>query len=284
MLTVLEAINKSVDFLSKKQIESPRINAELFLASILDCKRLDLYIMYDRPLSEEELNQYREYLKRRSTFEPLQYIIGKVEFYGIQLKITPDVLIPRPETEILVDTVINIFRKNDSVKILDIGSGSGNISIALAANLPNVVLTGIDISKKSISVANENSELLKLNHRISFFQEDIFDFNIEKYAGYDVVISNPPYVSKTDYLELQTEIKDFEPDFAVTDFSDGYTFYKRIIDISKKILKPGGKIFFEIAKGQSEIIKDFLIQDAYKNVFIVKDYQGIERVISGEKT
>ena len=131
MLTVLDVLNKAIEFLNSKGIESARLNAELLLANILNCKRLDLYLMYDKPLKQDELDLFREYLKRRSTFEPFQYIIGKVDFYGLKLKVSKDVLIPRPETEILVETIINSCNKRKELNILDIGSGNGNISIAL---------------------------------------------------------------------------------------------------------------------------------------------------------
>jgi len=280
MLTVLEAINKSADYLASKKIESPRANAELFLASILNCKRLDLYMMFDRPLSETEMSKYREYLKRRSNFEPLQYIIGKVEFYGLELMINPEVLIPRPETELLVEAVINQVSKSNITKILDIGTGSGNIAIALAANLPDVSLTAIDISESSIKIAKRNSELLHLEERISFYCSDILKMNETDYTEFDVVVSNPPYVSAIEYKDLQKEIKDYEPDFAVTDFSDGYKFYERIILLSKNILKSGGHLFFELAEGQSGNVKNIFLQHGFRNISVIRDYQGINRIIN----
>ena len=132
MITVLESINLSSEYLKNKGIESPRINAELLLAHILNCKRLNLYLSFEKPLTEEELQKYRELLRRRSKFEPLQYIIGKVEFYGIDFKVNTSVLIPRQETEIIVETIIGQYDKHDILRILDIGTGSGNIAIALA--------------------------------------------------------------------------------------------------------------------------------------------------------
>ncbi len=137
MLTVLKSINLSADYLQKHGIESPRINSELFLASILNCKRLDLYLAFDKPLSEDELEKYRNYIKRRGKFEPLQYITGSVEFYGIEIKVNPSVLIPRAETEILIDSVIEEVKTKEEITILDIGCGSGNITIALAAKIFN---------------------------------------------------------------------------------------------------------------------------------------------------
>jgi len=283
MLTVLDVLNKSNDYLNKKGIESPRMNAELLLADILKCKRLELYLMYDRPLTEKELTEYREYLKRRSTFEPAQYIIGTVEFYGLEFKVSPAVLIPRPETEILVEAVINSVNKEDELRIMDIGSGSGNISIAIAVNLPNAFVTGIEISESAIKVAEENLKKYDLNKRVSFLNYDILSVNRDELSDYDIIVSNPPYVSKADYGKVQKEILNYEPDIAVTDFDDGYKFYREIISLSAQILKPNGKIFLEIAQGQSKKISEFMKENNFKEISIVQDYQKIDRVIYGVK-
>ena len=283
MLTVLDVLNKSNDYLNKKGIESPRMNAELLLADILKCKRLELYLMYDRPLTEKELTEYREYLKRRSTFEPAQYIIGTVEFYGLEFKVSPAVLIPRPETEILVEAVINSVNKEDELRIMDIGSGSGNISIAIAVNLPNAFVTGIEISESAIKVAEENLKKYDLNKRVSFLNYDILSVNRDELSDFDIIVSNPPYVSKADYDKVQKEILNYEPNIAVTDFDDGYKFYREIISLSAQILKPNGKIFLEIAQGQSKKISDFMKENNFKEISIVQDYQKIDRVIYGVK-
>jgi len=283
MLTVLDVLNKSTDYLEKKGTESPRMNAELLLADILKCKRLELYLMYDRPLTEKELAEYREYLKRRSTFEPAQYIIGTVEFYGLEFKVSPAVLIPRPETEILVETVINSVSKEDELRIMDIGSGSGNISIAIAVNLTNAYVTGIEISKSAIIVAEENLKKYDLNKRVAFLNYDILSINGDELSEFDIIVSNPPYVSKEDYGKVQKEILNYEPNIAVTDFNDGYKFYREIISLSSQILKSHGKIFFEIAQGQSKKISEFMKENKFKEISIVQDYQKIDRVIYGVK-
>lgn len=284
MLTVLEVITKSTEYLDRKGIESPRANAEILLANILNCKRLELYLMYDKPLSDRELNNYREYLKRRSKFEPIQYITGSVEFFTLELKVTPDVLIPRPETEILVEIIINSVKKGDDLFILDIGSGCGNISIALAENLPNVHVTGIDISKDAIMIANENLDKYKLNSRLNFVNGDILKSNVNDFSNYDIIVSNPPYVSQNDYINVQKEIKNFEPKIAVTDFYDGYIFFEKIITLAAGILKIGGKLFFEMGQGQSKKINELLIKNDFKEINVFKDYQKIDRVISGVKS
>ncbi len=284
MLTILHALNKSTDYLKKKGIESPRANAEILLANILNCKRLELYLMYDKPLRESELNNYREYLKRRSIFEPIQYITGSVEFYALELNVTPAVLIPRSETEILVETIIDSVKKEDELFILDIGSGCGNISIALAENLPCVHITGIDISKDAIMIANGNLEKYQLNDRVNFVNGDIMKYNANDFSNYDIIVSNPPYVSQNDYLNVQKEIKNFEPKIAVTDLSDGYKYFGKIITLASEILKIGGKLFFEMGQGQSKKINELLIKNDYKEIYVFKDYQKIDRVISGVKS
>ncbi len=157
MITVLESIKLSTEYLKGKGIESARTNAELLLADIINCKRLDLYLLFDRPLTEIELQQYRNFIKRRGSYEPLQYIIGKIEFFGLELKVNPSVLIPRQETELLVENLITQISKENEQLILDIGCGSGNISIAIAANFSNVNVIATDINENSLLVAKENA-------------------------------------------------------------------------------------------------------------------------------
>ncbi|GMR25055.1 MAG: hypothetical protein BMS9Abin39_0331 [Ignavibacteria bacterium] len=284
MLTILDVITKSTEYLDRKGIESPRANAEILLANILNCKRLELYLMYDKPLRDSELNNYREYLKRRGNYEPIQYITGSVEFYALELKVTPAVLIPRPETEILVEKIIDSVKIDEELFILDIGSGCGNISIALAENLPGVHVTGIDISKDAIMIAHYNLEKYQLSERVNFVNGDILKTNANDFSNYDIIVSNPPYVSQKDYLNVQKEILNFEPEIAVTDYSDGYKYFGKIITLASEILKRGGKLFFEMGQGQSKKINELLMKNNFKEIHVIKDYQKIDRVISGVKS
>jgi release factor glutamine methyltransferase len=283
MITVLESINLSTQYLNQKGIESPRINAELLLADILNCKRLDLYLSFERPLSEDEVQKYREHIKRRGNFEPLQYVIGKVEFYGLELKVNPSVLIPRPETELMVESILKQFPKDEKLIILDVGSGSGNIAIALAVNLPSSKIISTDVSKEALQVAKENSERHKISERIKFVKHDILKNDLNNFPMFDVVVSNPPYVSQESYSKLQKEIKNFEPAIAVTDESDGYTFYMEISAKASAKLKENGKLFFEVAQGQSEEVVEIMTKNHFKNIGIIKDYQNIDRVVFGER-
>jgi release factor glutamine methyltransferase len=280
MLKVLEAIELSADYLKKKGIEEARLNAELMLADILGMKRLNLYLNFDRPLSENEKELYREYLTRRSKFEPLQYILGYTEFFGLKIFVNQNVLIPRPETELLVETIIKHYKSDSAMSILDIGTGSGAISIALAKNL-NCNITAIDISTKALETARYNADFNNVLDKIQFKEVDILNhtFDLPKY---DIIVSNPPYVSKDEYLTLQNEIKNFEPLIAVTDNFDGLLFYKKISEFGKLHLNNNGKLFFELGKGQFDAVKSIMQEKGYSNIEIVKDYSNIERIIVGD--
>lgn len=282
MITVLEALNLSTEYLNKKGIESARLNAELMLAHILNCKRLQLYLMFDRPLDENELSVYRKFLARRAKREPLQYILGEVEFYNIKLKVNPDVLIPRPETELLVEKIIKDFSDKSEFKFLDIGIGSGNISIALLVNLPNSAGIGIDVSDSALELANYNAESNSVKNRLELIHFDILKDDIRLLGKFDAVISNPPYVSSVDFETLEPELKVYEPQIALTDFYNGLTFYRKIISIADNLLKENGKVYFEIGKGQSNEIKTLMENKLINNINIIKDYQGIGRIICGD--
>jgi len=281
MLTVLESINLSTEFLKNKGVESPRINAELLLAKILNCKRLDLYLSFDRPLSDSETNQYREFIRRRSKFEPLQYIIGEVEFYGLDFKVNNTVLIPRPETEILVEKIIEENKEKPGIKILDIGTGSGIIAICLAKYLVDPRIIAIDLSEDTISVAKENAVLNSVENLIDFEIKDILKDEINDY-GFDLIVSNPPYISSEEFPTLQQELRIYEPKVALTDESDGLSFYRTITSIGNKILNKNGKIYFEVAQNQANKVRMILESGDFFNINFQKDYLNIERVVSGE--
>ena len=283
MLTILESIELSTEYLRKKGIESPRINAESLLASVLNCKRLDLYLAYDKPIIENELIVYRNFIKRRGNFEPLQYITGSVEFYGLNFKVNPSVLIPRPETELLVETILDTYKSNDNLKILDIGSGSGNIAISIAYHLPDSKIIATDISTGSHQLAIENAKLNSVEERIQFLQHDILTGSISNLNEFDIVVSNPPYVSEKDYISLQNEIIKFEPKIAVSDFDDGYKFYKAIASKSSQLLKKKGRLFFELSDGQRNVVEKIMTENNLSDITVKKDYSNIERIIYGVK-
>lgn len=282
MLTVIEALQLSAEYLQKYNIESPRLNAELLLADILNFKRLDLYLLYDRPLNETELQKYREYLKRRIKREPLQYITGYVYFFGYKFFVNSSVLIPRPETEILVESIINHNNKKEKTKILDIGIGSGNISVSLLKNLPNAEIVGIDINDEAISLAKKNALENNVELKLELKRFDILNEDYKKLGMFDIIVSNPPYVSLQDYNNLEPELKVYEPASSLTDFANGYRFYEKIIPISKELLEKSGKLFFELGKDQNKLVSSIMKSNGFYNIKIIKDYSLIDRIIYGD--
>lgn len=282
MITILEAIKLSTEYLKNKEVDSPRANAEILLTEVLKFKRLDLYLSFDKPLTENELNIYREFIRKRGMRIPLQYIIGSVEFYGMNLSVNENVLIPRPETEQLVEQIINDNSQTDGLKILDIGAGSGNISIALVNNLNKCEVIGIDVSEKALAVARSNYENYPSENKIYFKQFDIMNNDVNQLGKFDLIVYNPPYVSLNDYQNLEPELRVHEPIEALTDNLDGISFYKKIIALSNLMLNSNGKIYFEIGKDQYQIIFDMMKNFGFDGIKIIKDYAGIERIICGE--
>ena len=284
MLTVIESINLSEKYLREKGINEPRINAEIMLAEILRCKRLDLYLRFDRPLKEEERNKYREFLARRGNHEPLQYILNKTEFYGLEFYVDENVLIPRPDTEILVEEIIERFSKSESeIKILEVGTGSGNIAVALAKNISAAEITAVDVSKEALKIAERNAETNGIKN-IIFKAVDIFDEEIMKSGEkYDVIVSNPPYIPKDNLETSEKEVKDYEPLNALSDGKNGLSFYERICETGKEKLNENGMIFFEIEKDADEKVKTIMEKKGYKKIETKKDYSGITRIIWGSK-
>lgn len=281
MLTVLDSIQLSTEYLAKKGIESPRLNAQLLLAEILNCKSLDLYLKFDQPLKENEINKYRELIGRRGQFEPLQYITGKAEFFGLTFQVNKKVLIPRPETELMVEAVIERFKDSDGKKILEIGTGSGNIAVTLAKFLKKCSVTSVDVSEEILSLARANAERNCAEANISFVNADIKNYSTNGVL-FDLLVSNPPYVSLSDFSETQREIHEYEPTNAVTDFSDGLTFYKLISSKLCKILKPRGSVYLEVGKGQANQVAKLLESNGISEIGFIKDYQQIDRIVYGE--
>ncbi|MDP3147661.1 MAG: peptide chain release factor N(5)-glutamine methyltransferase [Ignavibacteria bacterium] len=282
MHTVLELLNLTTNFFEQKRIDSARLNAELLLAETLKCKRLDLYLAFDKPVKDEEVNHYREFVKRRGNREPLQYILGYVEFYGLAFLVNKDVLIPRQETEILIETILTQTDKEAIIKIMDIGTGSGIIAVCLAKHLPNAKIVAVDKSPEALLVAKQNAEKNNVAERITFIKNDVLNSLLNIDEKFDLIVSNPPYVSQKEFSSLQKEIVAHEPDFAVTDFSDGLTFYRKIIESSKAHLNENGKIFFEVGAGQAEQVKSIFEVNSFSSIQIRKDYSGIDRVVKGE--
>lgn len=257
--------------------------AELLFTSILNCERASLYLNKNKVLDRKESSFISSVLKRRFLGDPIQYILGRQEFMGLEFRVNKDVLIPRQETEILVEIVLQYVtrsqgRKDTSVNILDIGTGSGCIAISLAKFLPDVKITATDISQEALNIAVENAKAHRAEDRISFICGDLFTPYAIRLTPYDLIVSNPPYIPGAEIAGLQPEIS-YEPAVALDGGEDGLDFYRRIIQESPLYLKPGGFLIMETGIGQSGEIKNiFKIAGNFEIIEVVKDYNGIDRV------
>ena len=264
-------------YFEKKSFEKPRTEIEWLLCSLLDCERLDLYLRYDEPLSKSQLETLRDWVKRRLTKEPLQYITGACEFYGREFIITPDVLIPRPETERLIDIALTKLNAVKSPKILDIGTGSGCIAITMAIERPDAKVIGVDNSISALKIAERNSIHLEVTE-YSFIEMNILKSTPK--GMFDLLISNPPYISKKEIPELMKDVIGFEPESALTDYSDGLTFYKRFSEIAPKIVHNNSLLILEVGlKGHPQKVYDIFFDQGYSSIELIKDYNGDDRVM-----
>jgi len=259
---------------------SPR-DAETLLAHILQHDRAFILAHIDDPLSAEHLAQLRAFTARRAEHEPLQHLTGQQEFFGLNLRVTPDTLIPRPETEQLVEAVLNHITSqpslSHSLRILDVGTGTGAIPIALATHLPAALFTAVDISPAALAIARENAAHHNLAERIHFFESDL----LTELRGetFDVIISNPPYVALADAPTLAREVRDHEPHLALFAEEDGLAIYRRLIPAAHAALVPNGLLALEIGFGQSETIRSFFPKIHWHNLRILDDYAGIPRIV-----
>ncbi len=285
--TIITLLNTCADYLKEKNIDAPRTNTELLLCHTLGVKRLELYLHHDRPVSDEELQKFRELVARRINHEPIQYIVGETEFMSIPFIVTPDVLIPRPETEILVEKAIKLIETSrgdsEEIKIIDIGTGSGNIAISLARYLKNANIMAIDVSSKAINVARKNAEMNRVSEKITFLEKSIFDCENSEFNNFDLIISNPPYVSPYEYNHLMPEVRKYEPESALIDTGNELIFYKTISSLAEHWLADKGNMIFEIGINMGEKVFQILEDKCYKNIEIFHDYSKIERVISCSK-
>jgi len=282
--TVLELLNWTTDYLSEKGFDNSRLNAEILLAHVLNKSRVHLYLKFDRPLNIKELEAYKALLKRRLNHEPLQYITGITEFMSLPFKVDPGVLIPRPETEILVEKTIEYCKSWNSdlndITILDAGTGSGNIAVSLAKHISHCRLFAVDISDQALQIAKENAQLNNVEKNITFIQLNALVPWQEEYKNcFDIIVSNPPYVSQSEFSRLPEEIKDFEPKKSLIAGKDGLDFYLQFMHILLYLIKDKGKVFFEIGETQAALIFDIYSKAGFKNITIHKDLAEKDRVI-----
>lgn len=269
------------DRLKAAGIDDHETSAEILLRDLLNLSRSELILQANRIIDSDRIDEYKRLIEKRSKHVPLQYLVEFVEFYNVRLKCDARAMIPRPETEILVDAVIERLRERKSPEIIDIGTGCGNIAIALAKNIPDSRLTGIDISEEALESAEFNVGLNNVQDRLSLLPGDIKDEGFVKSLGrFDCVVSNPPYVPESDKDKLQPEVVEFEPRVALFSLGDPLGFFKAIIKSADYILKPGGLLALEVGLGQAERVKGLMLKNFVK-VYIIRDLAGVDRVVTG---
>ena len=294
MKSVLEVLQSTTAYFAKYGVESPRLNCEHLLAHVLGKKRIDLYMEFDRPLGESELEPLRDLVRRRAQGEPLQHLLGTVEFFGRVFKSDRRALIPRPETEQLLELILEVQKapvtaEADSVindldpiksevvplKCLDVGTGSGVIALTLAAEISGATVHAVDISPEALSLARENAASLELSERVDFFESDLFQ---EAKGPYDLIVANLPYIEPESIPTLAREVQ-FDPKLALDGGAGGVIIINRLIAEAPGQLKPGGRLALEIGGGQDEVLCDELDRHGFKQIECKPDYQGVKRFL-----
>jgi release factor glutamine methyltransferase len=279
MATILETLTIASREFEKAGVDSPRLTAELLLAHALGCKRFDLYLKFDQPLQLGERLKFGAMYKRRIAREPLQYIIGEQEFCGLTIAVTDSVLIPRPETEELVEEVVRraaLLPIPNALRIVDIGTGSGCIGLALAKRIEGSVVVGLDISGDAIATAQRNAESNGIENMVFSIGDILTDTCL--IGMFEIIVSNPPYIPLEEWNTLQPEVRDHEPRQATTDGADGVTFYRRIAAIAPQHLAPNGFVAVEMGFEQANTVRKIFEANGF-NVDTVKDMSGIERML-----
>lgn len=279
MITVLEVLKKTTDFLARHGVENPRLNAELLMGHSLGLKRMQLYLQFERPLAEPELAKLRPLVKRRSEREPLQYIVGTTEFSGLTLKVDRRALIPRPETELLVE----IAKEAGAVppaRVLDLGTGTGAIALALAQAFPAATVVATDLSADALALAQENATALGLGERVRWLRSDWFAALPPDEPPFDLIVSNPPYLTEAEVGETEPEVRNFEPRGALTSGPDGLEAIAVIVREARPRLAPGGRLLLETGIAQHARILELTRAAGYAGAESRRDLTGRDRFVS----
>ena len=278
--TVGRLIPWAANYLDKYQVEAARLSGELLLAKVLDCTRLELYLRFDQPLAPEELAAYKELILRRRAHEPVAYILGSREFWGLEMACGPGVLVPRPESEHLVEQALERLRELEAPRVLDLCTGSGAVALALAHELPEAQVVATDISTEALTWARHNAENLGLASRVSLKQGDLWEAVAAAVGFFDLITANPPYVAAGEWEELPPEVREFEPRLALHGGADGLDAVRNIIAGAGAHLRPLGWLLMELGAGQAARARKLAqASGAFDSAEMVKDLAGVERVL-----
>jgi release factor glutamine methyltransferase len=280
---VLEVIQRSSDFLDKRGVESPRLQTELLLAHVLQLPRMKLYLDFERKLNESELDRLRQFVKRRGEREPLQHIVGTTSFCGFELEVSGDALIPRPETELLVEHALKFLKKpgSETAVALDFGTGSGCLAIAMAAQ-SGAVVHALDISESALALARRNAERHQLGNRVLFHHGDAFA-SLPGELRFDLIVSNPPYIPADEIGTLDPEVRDHDPRLALDGGADGLDFYRKLAAESGRWLNGEGCLLVEFGDDQETPVQLLFEREGWRTDAIEKDYSGRARIWRGHR-
>lgn len=277
--TIGKILKWTEEYFAKAGIDTPRLDGEVLLCHVLNKERIHLYVHFDQPLNPSELAQYKEYIRQRVRHKPVAYIVGHKDFMGLDFKVTEDTLIPRPDTEILVEAVISRLKTtgDNGGTIADIGTGTGAICLSLLNYLSSLKAVTVDISEKALEVARDNAQRLGLSDRIEFFQGDLLE--PIKNRKFIAIVSNPPYIPEGDIAGLEPDVKDFEPVSSLAAGADGLDCYRRLVAEAGELLEDGGFLAMEIGINQAEPLRKLGQEHGWGRCEIIKDLAGIDRVV-----
>ena len=278
-----EVLDRTVKFFKEKNLDSPRLDAELLISRALNFRRIDLYLKFDQPVGDSELSACRDLVRRRSMGEPVAYILGEKDFFGLLFKVDSRVLIPRPETELLAEAALKFFanRKEEPLKVLDLGCGSGCLGLTLAEKLPQSEVTLVDLSPEALAVARANAESLGVFQRCQWISGDAARLDLPN-ESFDLIVANPPYIAVGD-PRVQSEVAKFEPSLALYSEEEGLQSLKSWSKNAVRLLKPRGWIGFEFGIDQEESMRDHFQDLELRNIQIIKDLSGLARHVVAEK-
>ncbi|QBD86396.1 peptide chain release factor N(5)-glutamine methyltransferase [Clostridium tetani] len=279
--TIQDLLSEGIKSLKEVGIESYILESQLLLGKVINKDRLFIMINKDYKVSKEEKDQYLKLIDIRKEKMPIKYILGKCEFMGLSFKIREGVLIPRPDTEILVEKSIEIIRKNHYKNISDVCCGSGIIGISIATFVDKVNVECFDVEEIPLKVTEENIKLNRLEGKVKVFKSNLLEYAIKNSIKYDMIVSNPPYIKKREITNLMEDVKNYEPHIALDGGEDGLYFYKNIVKQSKHLLNSGGTIAFEIGYDQKEEVSCILESNGFVNIECYKDLAGLDRVVIG---
>ncbi|MBN1391710.1 MAG: peptide chain release factor N(5)-glutamine methyltransferase [Sedimentisphaerales bacterium] len=280
--TIQKLLNWVAEYLQNKGVDSPRLSAELLLSNVLGLKRIELYTQFDKIVTEEQLDKLHDLVERAGKHEPIAYLAGKTEFYSLELVVTSDCMIPRPETELLVERAIEFLRSRSRKQLVcDLCTGSGCIATAIARYFPDCRIIATDISDAALSVAAKNIDKHQLKEKVKLLCGDLFDPIMPQLdaGGFDLIVCNPPYVTAAEYQKLDKNVKVYEPKVALFAGDDGLDIYRRIIGKVEQFLKPDAALMLEIGCEQAQAVRKLLGKaGCFSEITIEKDFRGNDRL------